>query len=65
MTVVLAHTQVEYVKGWGQITGPNSVEVAAADGKKTTLNAKNIIIATGSEVTPMNGLPIDETKWVK
>jgi dihydrolipoamide dehydrogenase len=53
---------VEYVKGWGKITGANSVEVASADGKKTTLNAKNIIIATGSEVTPMNGVPIDETK---
>lgn len=53
-------TQVEYVKGWGKITGPNSVEVALNDGSSKAINAKNILIATGSEVTPMNGVPIDE-----
>ncbi|KXZ48195.1 hypothetical protein GPECTOR_29g102 [Gonium pectorale] len=57
--------KVEYVKGWGKIAGPNEVEVAAADGSgSTTLRAKNILIATGSEVTPLPGVPIDEEKIV-
>jgi dihydrolipoamide dehydrogenase len=53
---------VDYVQGWGKITGPNSVEVTANDGTKKTLSAKNIMIATGSEVTPMKGVTIDEKK---
>lgn len=42
--------QVEYVKGFGKIVGPNTVEVALSDGGKKTIQAKNIIIATGSDV---------------
>ncbi len=33
-----------------------------AAGGTRTLNTKNIMIATGSEVTPMQGVPIDEVK---
>jgi len=51
---------VKYVKGNGKITGPNSVQV---DGKET-LEAKNIIIATGSDVVNLPFLPIDEEKIV-
>ena len=58
------HMQVDYVKGWGKITGANSVEVALSDGSKQQLSAKNILIATGSEVTPMNGVTIDEKRRV-
>ncbi len=54
--------QVEYVKGWGKIADPHTVEVAQADGSTKSLKAKNIIIATGSEVTPMQGLTIDQTQ---
>eukprot|EP00199_Chlamydomonas_sp_CCMP681_P000613 CAMPEP_0119107506 /NCGR_PEP_ID=MMETSP1180-20130426/10608_1 /TAXON_ID=3052 ORGANISM="Chlamydomonas cf sp, Strain CCMP681" /NCGR_SAMPLE_ID=MMETSP1180 /ASSEMBLY_ACC=CAM_ASM_000741 /LENGTH=501 /DNA_ID=CAMNT_0007093007 /DNA_START=22 /DNA_END=1527 /DNA_ORIENTATION=+ len=61
---LLKKNKVEYVKGWGKITGPNTVEVALSDGGSKTLTAKNILIATGSEVTPMNGLVIDEQKFV-
>lgn len=53
---------MDYVQGWGKITGPNTVEVSAKDGSKKTLNTKNIMIATGSEVTPMKGITIDEKK---
>lgn len=57
--------QVEYVKGWGKLAGPNEVEVALQDGSSTRLRAKNILIATGSEVTPLPGVPIDEKRWVR
>lgn len=35
--------------GHGRLAGKGKVSVEAADGKKTTLNAKNIILATGSD----------------
>lgn len=54
--------QVQYVKGWGKLAGPNEVEVALLDGGSTTLKAKNIMIATGSEVSPLPGVPIDEER---
>ncbi|KAJ9531959.1 hypothetical protein QJQ45_003669 [Haematococcus lacustris] len=61
---LLKKNKVEYVKGWGKVTGPNSVEVTLADGSSTTLQTKNILIATGSEVTPMPGITMDEEKFV-
>lgn len=51
------------MQGWGRITGPHTVEVKGNDGTTTTLSAKNIMIATGSEVTPMRGMPVDEKRW--
>ena len=54
--------QVTYVQGWGKITGANKVEVALNAGGTQTIDTKNVIIATGSEVTPLPGVPIDEEK---
>ena len=48
--------KVEWLKGRGRIAGPGQVEVTAADGAKTVVAAKNIIIATGSEPTPLPGV---------
>jgi len=50
---------VDYVKGKGKITGPNGVEVALNEGGSESLDAKNIVIATGSEVTPLPPVPVD------
>lgn len=50
---------VDYVKGKGTITSPNTVSVAALEGDDTSLNAKNILIATGSEVSPLPPVPVD------
>lgn len=54
---------VEYIRGRGRIAGPGKVEVDA-EGGKSTLEAKNIVIATGSEVTPLPGVTIDEKRVV-
>lgn len=51
--------QVEYLKGWGSIPKPGQVSVKGSDGKESTVEAKNIIIATGSEVTPLKGVEVD------
>ena len=48
--------------GAGEITGPGKVRV---NGDETVeLEAKNIVIATGSEVTPLPGVEIDEKQVV-
>ena len=46
--------KVDWLKGMARFTGPNAVEVG---GKAVT--AKNIVIATGSSVTPLPGVTID------
>ena len=51
--------KVDWIKGHGAFTGPNSVDVG---GK--TVTAKNIMIATGSSVTPLPGVDIDNAKGV-
>lgn len=50
---------VEYFKGKGKITGPNAVLVAKNEGGEDNLDTKNILIATGSEVTPLPPVPVD------
>lgn len=51
--------KVTYVKGHGELTDANTVKVG-----KETLSAKHIIIATGSETTPLPGVEIDEKQIV-
>jgi dihydrolipoamide dehydrogenase len=55
--------KVDWVKGAGKIAGPGKVEVAGPDGK-TTLAAKNIVIATGSEPSPLPGVTVDQKRIV-
>lgn len=50
---------VDYYKGKGKLAGPNSVSVALNDGGSEALDTKNILIATGSEVTPLPPVPVD------
>jgi len=53
--------KVTYVKGWGSLTSkPGEVSVAAADGTTVTINAKNVILATGSEPASLPGVDVDE-----
>src|SRR5918994_2105067 len=47
--------KVEWLKGYAAFTGPNSVKVG-----DRTVTAKNIVIATGSSVTPLPGVVIDQ-----
>ncbi len=51
--------KVDYVKGWGKLTGPNSVSVALSAGGNQVLETKNIIIAVGSEPSPLPTCPVD------
>ncbi|MEO0034563.1 MAG: hypothetical protein RLZZ501_586, partial [Pseudomonadota bacterium] len=49
--------------GAGRLAGEGKVVVSGAEGE-TTLAAKAIVIATGSESTPLPGIEIDETVFV-
>jgi dihydrolipoamide dehydrogenase len=61
---LMKKNKVEYVKGWGRIAGPGKVVVKAEDGSETTLETKNIVIATGSEPTPLPGVDVDNKRIV-
>ncbi|MBX9710418.1 MAG: dihydrolipoyl dehydrogenase [Xanthobacteraceae bacterium] len=56
--------KIEPYQGTGRIAGPGKVEVKGADGKTQTLETKNIVIATGSDVTRLKGVDIDEKRIV-
>jgi dihydrolipoamide dehydrogenase len=51
--------KVEWIKGRGRIAGPGKVVVSGGGGERE-LEAKNIVIATGSEPTPLPGV-----EWVE
>lgn len=61
---LLKKNKVDYIKGWGRIAGPGKVAVKADDGTETVLEAANIVIATGSEPTPLPGVDVDQKRIV-
>jgi len=51
--------KVTHIDGRGRLAGKGAVEVTGKDGKKQTLSAKHIIIATGSRPRDLPFLKID------
>jgi len=47
--------KVDWIKGWAKITGPGKVQVG-----EQSYEAKKIVIATGSESSPLKGVEVDE-----
>jgi dihydrolipoamide dehydrogenase len=56
--------KIDAFHGVGRITAPGKIEVKADDGKTQTVETKNIIIATGSDVARLNRIAIDEQRIV-
>ena len=54
--------KIEIINGFGKLAGKGKVEITAADGKKSTVEAKHIILATGARTRELPNLPIDGTK---
>lgn len=52
--------KVTGINGWGAIMAPGKVRVQKDDGTSEELSAKNIIIATGSDILSLPGVDIDE-----
>ena len=66
---LMRKNKVEWLKGWGRIDGQTAeglgkVVVKAADGSETTHEAKNIVIATGSEPSGLPGVTVDNVRIV-
>ena len=51
--------KIDSIIGAGRVAAKDSVEVKSADGKITTLNARRILIATGSSPIELPGLKFD------
>lgn len=63
--MLFKNNKVTHLEGHGKVTGQNEVSVIGPDGSVSdVINAKNIMIATGSEVTPFPGIEFDEEKVV-
>jgi dihydrolipoamide dehydrogenase len=60
---IMKKNKVTVFYGAGRIDGPGRVVVTGEKGE-TVLEAKNVVIATGSEVTPLPGIEIDEERIV-
>ncbi len=55
--------KVESIQGWGKIAGPGKVSVEK-DGKTQTIEARNIMLATGSEARTLPGVEFDGRRIV-
>ena len=61
---LMRKNKVTTISGYGRLTGPVKnglldIEVSGSDGKKNKIQAKNAIIATGSEARMLSGLKPD------
>jgi dihydrolipoyl dehydrogenase len=61
---LLRKNKIDWLNGTGRIAAPGRVAVAAADGAVREVEAGAIIIASGSESTPLPGVAIDEKRVV-
>jgi len=64
IAMLFKQNKVERVEGHGSIKGPHEVLVKKNDGSQELITTKNILIATGSEVTPFPGIEIDEERVI-
>jgi dihydrolipoamide dehydrogenase len=56
--------KVTAIKGTARLAGPGRVQVELNAGGSQELTASQIVLATGSEVTPLPGVQIDEQRIV-
>jgi len=56
--------KIEWLKGKGRITAPGRIAITGPDGAMQEVEANSIIIATGSQSTPLPGISVDEKRIV-
>jgi dihydrolipoamide dehydrogenase len=61
---LLKKNKVDTFIGMGKILGTGKVQVIAEDGSSQVIETKSIVIATGSDVTALPGVTIDEKQIV-
>jgi dihydrolipoamide dehydrogenase len=60
---LLKKNKIDAINGTGRIVAPGQIEVKGNGGDQT-IEAKNIVIATGSDVARLKGIDIDEKRVV-
>ena len=61
---LLKKNKVDAFRGVGSIAAPGKVKVSRPDGSGDEIATKAIVIATGSEWTPLRGVEVDEKRVV-
>jgi dihydrolipoyl dehydrogenase len=61
---LMKKNKIDVISGNGRILGAGKVEVTGRDGKAQTVETKNIVIATGSDIARLKGIEIDEKRVV-
>jgi dihydrolipoamide dehydrogenase len=61
---LMKKNKIEVIMGSGKVMPGKKIEVTDADGKKTTVTGKNIIIATGARSRQLPALPQDGKKII-
>jgi dihydrolipoamide dehydrogenase len=56
--------KVDWIRGRGRLLGGGRVEVIGDDGASTILEARHVVIATGSEPSPLPGVSVDQQRIV-
>lgn len=56
--------RIEWVRGFGRLTSPETIEVTVAHGEKTTLRARSIVLATGSVPVELPFLKFDQERII-
>lgn len=60
---LMKKNKIDVIHGSGRIVSAGKVEVSA-DGKTQTVETRNIVIATGSDIARLKGIEIDEKRIV-
>jgi dihydrolipoamide dehydrogenase len=61
---LMKKNKIDVIHGMAKILGAGKVEVVGGDGKAQTVETKNIVIATGSDIARLKGIAIDEKRIV-
>jgi dihydrolipoamide dehydrogenase len=65
VTFLMKKNKIDVIMGNGKLISPTKIEVTAADGTKQTVEAKNIIIATGARARELPALKLDGKKVIE
>ncbi len=61
---LMKKNKIDVLRGTGRVVAAGKVEVKGSDGQSQTVETKNIVIATGSDVAKLKGIDIDEKRIV-
>lgn len=62
---LMKKNKIDVIDGFGKVQTGKKVEVTAADGSKSIIEGKNIIIATGARARALPNIPIDGSKVIE